>query len=1797
METTISTVQDIRMSRRDRDDREQRNERFNRERDDRPQTQTVNRGILFSRPRQRSPIDYDDMDRIPQGGATSSFERRNITTGMLRNNMSDIGPSEICFPLMNDRETRTKYDDRFIMPTRDTRFRQPGSSPTMPTTAHREYFSPGPGNQYGFRDIYRYPDERDVWANGRNNQHDPYDYRDRDYHRKRYPRDWDYRRGPGYRDDPHDSRYETSLSRGGESKYFMATRHNHWRQRDRRSSSPSARSSITNFSPPPSHNRSRSTKASSIRSLSPKTKSSAGNSRGSSPRRSDLERVVSSKRPLKISIQKRIDHSENEDETIQYKEPAEEPILQNCKMTRTRSSNNDENLVKLRTSGTANNEFEERLFNGNDLDGVEENIEGYGNSEKGGWTGWRSIDPGLVAINEQKEREQKRLSKDEAVESGLVTDQIADMDLSSGENDEQPSQPQLEDKLSVCSDELESMEESDAVDDSTEYRVEISKKGNETIDTSINRNQISINIYNGESQETLTSRGDEKINGEMDIQLDNLSSKVGDKVNHDNFSLPVIPEVTNSPRYIIEGSTQLEDDKIDYNAIGEEIEKVENEIDRYQSLLDQKRRYIEEKNLARANRKSKSNKRVNFEFHQEAILIQVEQMESTLTNEQANINNVLTANHKLNNVQNVDTLLSVSPENDKVTNDHEGDHASNTYQDSPTETCKRNTMWEIIYSENKERTNKCVVFPFDSFNRFGSWGQTNEIYKSLPEYPFYKQNILDHNRLRLLLVKKFQDQKASIKLKEQTLQQEWKTLYYSWKQKFEMLQKTKGKTKQDDNDNNSTSGFAARWPVRTNRGRRRGDVVRSEAEMEEVMKILQDEQRKCQTWANIPPMILDPKERQQAKFINNNRSVSDPEDFYDYNVDLNVDWTNQEREDFYELFKSFPKKFGKVAEHLKDKSANDCVIYYYRNKKELKLKELIPKNGRGQRTIALNSKAKKNNNTLNNNNQNIGLIDSSSTSVIINNIKVLENVNEGFTSINEIPEETNEISNKPIERPPIIITETVSPSIEQSEVHKDDVNEENSEERSDVSMQPQHRNANALSNVQEKSTTQEKPVNNPESNHACSIQGVVEESTLSVTKKPRVSKGRRRSKVSAVKDSDQQEGEPVKKKRNIVYVPPSTGHDKNSNLSVVISDAQETRKLSSVNDDGVEETARNFNLMSLDGNDTHSSTQPEITSVTKSKGRPKQTENLMDNEVLSHKSSTVNDDRISQKKISSYWNKREVGQFEQSLKDFGKQFKQIADVIKSKTEVQVKNYYEKHYEKQNIGINLEEVRSRPTTSDDIQSSQEKQQQAKSNVLVNHSVSNDRNNAHNASINSQNNETTFPRADFLSSMENSVNITQIATERQISQSFSLSDNPSNSSGIKRSTPQGPQKSNISLLLNNEENTSNVDVASWFDEQSSKDNESEVSNDPMVNDRRHSITGETNMQHVVMQQVPNHLMTQNSELHRPNNIPTSLSQQPSSQQYARSYHMQQMFQKQQENMQKQQMEQQRQFYAHLMSNPQNQQHASQRFSQLYVYMPQQQQQSGQQVHQPLHQAHQQSHHHQQPRQSQQIQQQRITNSVVPIHNITSNNATQKFVPINIQQNYNINVPHVYRPPAFGVLSSPVNMTGSSTTSPITQHNTNVSQQSSFTTLQPHQTPNYNTNEMITQIHRVNSPFNGTSHSNHLFTQSPVRQHPHFLLQRNLVGRPTSSMSSTPVMGELNYNGQHQHLLHTRPSIVMPSSSPGIVQGMQGSLVSHGHTHNFTSSPRPFSGERPSQQSSERSKSRHSSPLLNPKIEPPS
>lgn len=53
-----------------------------------------------------------------------------------------------------------------------------------------------------------------------------------------------------------------------------------------------------------------------------------------------------------------------------------------------------------------------------------------------------------------------------------------------------------------------------------------------------------------------------------------------------------------------------------------------------------------------------------------------------------------------------------------------------------------------------------------------------------------------------------------------------------------------------------------------------------------------------------------------------------------------ISWTLEEEKIFIDKFLAFPKNFGLISQSIPDKSTNDCVIFYYRNKKRLNLKNL-----------------------------------------------------------------------------------------------------------------------------------------------------------------------------------------------------------------------------------------------------------------------------------------------------------------------------------------------------------------------------------------------------------------------------------------------------------------------------------------------------------------------------------------------------------------------------------------------------------------------------------------------------------------------------------------------------------------------------------------------------------------------------------------------------------------------------------------------------------------------------------------
>lgn len=123
-----------------------------------------------------------------------------------------------------------------------------------------------------------------------------------------------------------------------------------------------------------------------------------------------------------------------------------------------------------------------------------------------------------------------------------------------------------------------------------------------------------------------------------------------------------------------------------------------------------------------------------------------------------------------------------------------------------------------------------------------------------------------------------------------------------------------------------------------------GARVKSEADMEEIMDNLQEqalEDKKMRSYAVIPPILLDQRER-KIVYDNNNGYIEDMEAVYKSRQFLNV-WTPSEKEIFKEKYLQHPKNFVVIASYLDRKSVADCVQYYYLSKKTENYKRLFRK--------------------------------------------------------------------------------------------------------------------------------------------------------------------------------------------------------------------------------------------------------------------------------------------------------------------------------------------------------------------------------------------------------------------------------------------------------------------------------------------------------------------------------------------------------------------------------------------------------------------------------------------------------------------------------------------------------------------------------------------------------------------------------------------------------------------------------------------------------------------------------------
>lgn len=86
----------------------------------------------------------------------------------------------------------------------------------------------------------------------------------------------------------------------------------------------------------------------------------------------------------------------------------------------------------------------------------------------------------------------------------------------------------------------------------------------------------------------------------------------------------------------------------------------------------------------------------------------------------------------------------------------------------------------------------------------------------------------------------------------------------------------------------------------------------------------------------VPDML--PLEQRRCAYDDDNDLVEDPLTFYDFAGNSESIWTDAEKAVFAKIFPNCQKQFGKIADKLPGKSVGDCVLYYYRTKKDLEWK-------------------------------------------------------------------------------------------------------------------------------------------------------------------------------------------------------------------------------------------------------------------------------------------------------------------------------------------------------------------------------------------------------------------------------------------------------------------------------------------------------------------------------------------------------------------------------------------------------------------------------------------------------------------------------------------------------------------------------------------------------------------------------------------------------------------------------------------------------------------------------------------
>ncbi|TIA89798.1 hypothetical protein E3P99_01868 [Wallemia hederae] len=95
----------------------------------------------------------------------------------------------------------------------------------------------------------------------------------------------------------------------------------------------------------------------------------------------------------------------------------------------------------------------------------------------------------------------------------------------------------------------------------------------------------------------------------------------------------------------------------------------------------------------------------------------------------------------------------------------------------------------------------------------------------------------------------------------------------------------------------------------------------------------------ARTQANIPSQEVTSIDRWACAYDNANARIFDPSTYYERSHESRT-WSEDEKDIFLKAYVDTPKSFAEIAEKLPGKTVQDCVLFYYMNKKHYRFKGL-----------------------------------------------------------------------------------------------------------------------------------------------------------------------------------------------------------------------------------------------------------------------------------------------------------------------------------------------------------------------------------------------------------------------------------------------------------------------------------------------------------------------------------------------------------------------------------------------------------------------------------------------------------------------------------------------------------------------------------------------------------------------------------------------------------------------------------------------------------------------------------------